>query len=60
MEVQRHPDALDMIRAEAEEYGWSPAELDRYLASLDTDGEPTAYLFRCRRCGTHLAYSDFS
>jgi uncharacterized protein CbrC (UPF0167 family) len=23
-------------------------------------GEATAYLFRCRHCGTYLAYSDFS
>jgi uncharacterized protein CbrC (UPF0167 family) len=59
-ELQQHPDALDMLRRDADDYGWSPADLDRYLESLDKDGEPTAYLFRCTRCGTHLAYSDFS
>jgi uncharacterized protein CbrC (UPF0167 family) len=30
------------------------------LASLDKDGQPTAYLFRCRACATHLAYADFT
>ena len=25
-----------------------------------TDDQPTAYLFRCRHCGKHLAYSDFT
>ncbi|WP_459707861.1 CbrC family protein [Actinophytocola sp. KF-1] len=35
-----------------------PLDDARFLAALDEDGPPTAYLFRCRRCGTHLAYAD--
>jgi uncharacterized protein CbrC (UPF0167 family) len=29
-----------------------------FLPSLDKHGGPTAYLFRCLHCGTHLAYWD--
>jgi len=59
-ELQAHPDALAALRIEAAEYGWSTGELERYVRSLDREGEPTAYFFRCRHCGTALAYSDFS
>ncbi|SOD82019.1 CbrC family protein [Streptomyces sp. Ag109_G2-15] len=31
-----------------------------YLEALDADGQPASYLFRCRVCGTSLAYSDFT
>jgi len=58
-ELQPHPDAIDMLRREGEESGWDAAEIGDYIGALDKDGEPTAYLFRCRHCGTHLAYSDF-
>jgi len=30
----------------------------RFLASLSKDGSPTAYLFRCRHCGTVGGYQD--
>ena len=36
------------------------AQVEQHLAAMDKDGEPTAYLFRCRHCGTHLAYADFT
>jgi uncharacterized protein CbrC (UPF0167 family) len=49
-----------MLRGENDEYGWPPEQLDEYLHALDKDGEATAYLFRCRHCGAHLAYSDMS
>lgn len=35
-----------------------PVDHPRFLAALDKDGPPTAYLFRCRQCRTHLAYAD--
>jgi hypothetical protein len=38
---------------------WPPSEIDRYIDSLDRDGTPTAYLFRCTQCGTYLGYDDF-
>ncbi len=40
-------------------YGWTPGLVEEYLTELDKDGSPTAYVFRCRHCGTHVAYSDF-
>ena len=36
----------------------TPAETQALVGSLDVDGSPTAYLFRCLHCGTHLAYAD--
>ncbi|MFF7019974.1 CbrC family protein [Streptomyces klenkii] len=40
--------------------GWGrPSEqVEQYLGSLAKDDRPTAYLFRCRSCAAHLAYSD--
>ncbi|MET9648266.1 CbrC family protein [Streptomyces syringium] len=37
---------------------WSAAQIEQYLSALSKDGQPTAYLFQCRSCGSHLAYSD--
>ena len=54
------PDALESLRRESEEWGMTPEQIPDHLASLDKDGDPTAYLFRCRHCGVHLAYSDYS
>ncbi|MBY4715932.1 CbrC family protein [Burkholderia cepacia] len=34
------------------------AEWERCLAALDKDGSPTAYLFRCIRCGEPGGYQD--
>ena len=59
-ELEDHPDALEMLRHEHDEYGWPPEQVAEYVEGLDKDGQPTAYLFRCRHCGTHLAYSDFT
>jgi uncharacterized protein CbrC (UPF0167 family) len=59
-ELEPYPGALDAIRGEQREYGASAEEIEEYVAALDKDGQPTAYLFECRRCGVHLAYSDFT
>jgi hypothetical protein len=59
-ELAPHPDAIDALRRELDDYGWSQEQVEEYLAALDRDGQPTAYLFRCRHCGQHLAYSDFT
>lgn len=42
----------------AEDSGFQGEDLSDYLDSLDRDYGPTAYLFRCRHCGTWSAYSD--
>jgi uncharacterized protein CbrC (UPF0167 family) len=55
-EISDHPDALEMLRREHE--GRPAQQVENYLAALDKDGRPTAYLFRCRSCAAHLAYSD--
>lgn len=55
-ELADHQDALEMLRRE---HARLPAQqVENYLAALDKDGQPTAYLFRCRSCARHLAYSD--
>jgi uncharacterized protein len=33
-------------------------DLNAYLQSLDANGSPTAYLFRCLHCPEYLVYSD--
>ncbi|MFG2825965.1 CbrC family protein [Streptomyces sp. NPDC048434] len=58
-ELAAHPEVLEMLRQEASAGGRPPEQVERYLGSLDKDGRPTAYLFRCRVCAAHLAYSDF-
>ena len=52
------PDAVESIREEVAEYGWPADDVEEYVESLDAEGSPTAYLFRCLHCGRHLAYSD--
>jgi len=59
-ELEPHPDAVEMLRREGEESGWDDNHIAGYIGALDKDGDTTAYLFRCRHCGTHLAYSDAS
>jgi uncharacterized protein len=60
-ELAPFPDAVECLRLEVLEWGgWSAEQVDGYLQSLSKDGQPTAYLFRCRHCETHLAYSDFA
>lgn len=34
------------------------SRLDEFMAALDMDGSPTAYIFRCRKCGKFGGYSD--
>ncbi|MEV6704098.1 CbrC family protein [Streptomyces sp. NPDC051453] len=59
-ELAAHPDALEMLRREARDEGRPADQVEHHLSSLDKDGQPTAYLFRCRVCAIHLAYSDFT
>lgn len=40
--------------------GWPEDEFAEYYASLDREGQPTAYVFRCLHCGILLGYSDFT
>ncbi|WP_198681362.1 CbrC family protein [Lentzea terrae] len=48
--------ARDAVRQELR--GWSDGDIGWYLDALTRDGSPTAFLFRCLVCGTHLAYTD--
>lgn len=59
-ELRARPDAMEVLRREHDGLGWTDEEVEGYLRALDRDGQPTAYLFRCRSCGTHVAYSDFT
>ena len=60
-ELAAFPDAVECLRLEVLAWGgWSAEQVDGYLRSLSRDGQPTAYLFRCRHCKAHLAYSDFT
>ncbi|HTX00403.1 MAG TPA: CbrC family protein, partial [Acidimicrobiales bacterium] len=58
-QLAAHPEALEMVRDAQREFEWSEADIDDYVASLGEDSSPSAYLFRCLRCGTYQAYSDF-
>ncbi|MCW2941736.1 MAG: hypothetical protein JWN00_4721 [Actinomycetia bacterium] len=59
-ELEGDHTTLESLRQELSESRWPAEQVDQYLASLDRDGQPTAYLFECRSCRTHLAYSDFT
>ena len=59
LELESRPDALEALRQEHIGLGWTPELVEEYLTELDKDGSPSAYLFRCRHCGIHVAYSDF-
>lgn len=59
-ELAPFPDALEMLRHELSEWEWPADQVEHCLSSLDKNGQPTAYLFRCRVCAAHLAYSDFT
>jgi uncharacterized protein CbrC (UPF0167 family) len=48
--------AVPALMAEAELDG---DEWREYLAALDANGSPTAYVFRCSRCGRLGGYSDY-
>ncbi|MEU8285156.1 CbrC family protein [Micromonospora sp. NPDC048905] len=57
-ELATTPDALEHLRLTSAGSGWSAGDSDWYLRTLSKAGPVTAYLFRCRHCGSHLAYSD--
>ncbi|MEV6775241.1 CbrC family protein [Streptomyces syringium] len=57
-ELANYPEALAVLRQELADAPWSAAQIEQYLSALSKDGQPTAYLFQCRSCGSHLAYSD--
>jgi uncharacterized protein len=57
-ELAPYPDAVASLREGCQRLGWSAERTEEFLSSLDKHGEPTAYLFRCLHCGTHLAYWD--
>jgi hypothetical protein len=50
------PDAIDAVRrASAIE---DDDEWEEFLDTLDRDGSPTAYVFKCLHCGKYGAYHD--
>ena len=53
--LARWPTAVDVLRDEA---GLKESEWDDYLANLDAEGSPTAYVFKCRHCARLGGYSD--
>lgn len=56
LELKRHwPDAIPSIRLDS---GLDEKDWAGYFSSLDKDGTPTAYVFRCLHCGKHQGYSD--
>ncbi|PWU59122.1 hypothetical protein DLE60_18120 [Micromonospora globispora] len=57
-ELAAFPEAVEHLRSDLTGHGWPADQVEWYLQALSKDGQPTAYLFRCRHCGTHLAYSD--
>ncbi len=59
-ELAGYPDALDSLQQDIRTWGWSDDQIDDFVGSLDSGGQPTAYLFRCRACAAHLAYADFT
>jgi uncharacterized protein len=57
-ELEGTPDALEMLLHEHDSDGWDLQESEDYVRRLASDGDATAYLFKCLRCERHLAYSD--
>ena len=57
-DLDDHPDALGALRAQVRGWGLDDDEAEAFTDALDVDGSPTAYLFRCLHCGTHVAYAD--
>jgi uncharacterized protein len=48
----------DAVKCVAEECGYDNPLLEQYMRSLDRTYGPTAYLFRCLKCGELGGYSD--
>lgn len=59
-ELTAFPHVVQALRGEAAAWGWTADEVEHHLRALVKDGQPTAYLFHCCRCATHLAYADFT
>jgi uncharacterized protein CbrC (UPF0167 family) len=57
-DLEPHPEAVEMLREDFRRLGWTAPETERFLHRMNRTGEPTAYLFRCLHCGTHLASWD--
>lgn len=55
-ELELHgPEAMTAIQ---DSTGLDGAKWDRFLAALDKDAGPTAYIFRCTKCGALGGYQD--
>jgi uncharacterized protein len=54
------PEAVTSLGAELALWGWDDATVEGFVASLDRNGMPTAYVFRCRHCGSFQVYADFT
>lgn len=59
-ELAAFPDALETLSSEAGASGWAAEAVESYLRVLDGEGQPAAYLSRCRDCGKYPAYADFT
>jgi uncharacterized protein len=57
-ELAGRPGAWEALRSELATWEWPPEQVEQFLGSLEKDGQPTAYLFRCRGCAALLAYAD--
>ncbi|MFJ9776312.1 CbrC family protein [Kitasatospora sp. NPDC101157] len=55
-DLAAYPDASASLGRELA--SWPKSQAEQFLNALTRDGQPTAYLFLCRVCGTHLAYAD--
>jgi len=53
------PDAVKAVkRYLMSEYDLEKDEAEEFFDGLSKEGEPSAYLFRCLKCGKYLAYAD--
>lgn len=57
-EIADDPDVIAVLVEQAEQLGFEGELAEAFVGSLDVDGSATAYRFRCRHCGTSLAYAD--
>lgn len=53
------PEAVKAVRQHLkDDFDLSGADLKEFMDALSKDDQPTAYIFRCRRCREYLAYVD--
>ena len=52
----RFPDAIESVRTDSGMGEYWP----QFFAGLSSEGNPTAYVFRCLHCGTHVGYADYT